>query len=113
MKNTACPSCLPAHAPPNDNPFIESAFSTVKRAPAYPGRFLDDGQAVTYFARYFTWYDTEHYHSGIDYVTPQQAHAGRRPEIVEQRRLEKLSQRRWRRVENEKQKQQPMAARVV
>ena len=27
-----------------------------------------------YFARYFNWYDTEHYHSGIDHVTPQQAH---------------------------------------
>jgi len=31
VKITACPSCLPAPAP-NDNPFIESAFSTVKRA---------------------------------------------------------------------------------
>jgi putative transposase len=100
---------------PNDNPFIESAFSTVKRAPAYPGRFLDDSQARTYFARYFTWYDTEHYHSGIDYVTPHQAHQGLRPAIVAQRRLKKLSQRHRRRVENEKQKQpQPMAAsRVV
>ena len=48
---------------PNDNPFIESAFSTVKRAPQFPSRFLDDDQAVTYFGRYFTWYDTEHYHS--------------------------------------------------
>ena len=27
---------------PNDNPFIESSFSTVKRAPAYPGFFLDE-----------------------------------------------------------------------
>ena len=89
---------------PNDNPFIESAFSTVKRAPQYPGRFLDDGQAVTYFDRYFTWYDTEHYHSGIDYVTPQQAHQGLRHEIVAQRRNQKLAQRRRRREENQKQK---------
>ena len=89
---------------PNDNPFIESAFSTVKRAPEYPGRFLDDGQAVTYFTRYFTWYDTEHYHSGIDYVTPQQAHQGLRETIVEQRQLKKLAQRRRRREENQKQK---------
>ena len=88
---------------PNDNPFIESAFSTVKRAPEYPGRFLDDGQAVTYFKEYFTWYDTEHYHSGIDYVTPQQAHQGLRPQIVEQRRVKKLAQRNRRRVENQKQ----------
>jgi len=89
---------------PNDNPFIESAFSTVKRAPEYPGRFLDDGQAVVYFKQYFTWYDTEHYHSGIDYVTPQQAHQGLRQKIVEQRRVKKLAQRRRRRVENQKQK---------
>lgn len=89
---------------PNDNPFIESAFSTVKRAPAYPGHFLDDDTAVEYFKRYFTWYDTEHYHSGIDYVTPQQAHQGLRQKIVDQRRAKKLSQRRRRREENQKQK---------
>jgi putative transposase len=92
---------------PNDNPFIESAFSTVKRAPAYPGCFLDDDQAHEYFSRYFTWYDTEHYHSGIDYVTPQQAHDGQRPNIVEQRRTKKLAQRRRRREENQKQKTGP------
>lgn len=92
---------------PNDNPFIESAFSTVKRAPAYPGRFLDDAQANEYFSRYFAWYDTEHYHSGIDYVTPQQAHDGQRPTIVDQRRVKKLSQRRRRREENQKQKTGP------
>ena len=89
---------------PNDNPFIESAFSTVKRAPEYPGRFLDDGQAVSYFSRYFTWYDTEHYHSGIDYVTPQQAHQGLRQKIVDQRSVKKLSQRRRRREENQQRK---------
>ena len=106
---------------PNDNPFIESAFSTVKRAPEYPGRFLDDGQAVTYFNRYFTWYDTQHYHSGIDYVTPDQAHQGLRQQIVDQRHIKKLSQRSRRREENQKQKSglrntndnQTMTARLV
>jgi putative transposase len=92
---------------PNDNPFIESAFSTVKRAPEYTGRFLDDDQAIAYFKGYFNWYDTEHYHSGIDYVTPQQAHDGQRPSIVEQRRTKKLAQRRRRRKENQKQKTGP------
>ena len=89
---------------PNDNPFIESAFSSVKRAPEYPGRFLDDSQAVRYFTRYFTWYNNEHYHGGIDYVTPQQAHTGQREKILEQRRVKKLAQRRRRREENQKQK---------
>ena len=92
---------------PNDNPYVESAFSTVKRAPAYPGRVLDDTQAVEYFTRYFTWYDTEHYHSGIDYVTPQQAHRGLRRQIVEQRAARKTSQRLRRRVENQKRKTNP------
>jgi transposase InsO family protein len=89
---------------PNDNPYIESAFSTVKRAPEYPGRFLDDDQAVAYFNRYFTWYDTEHYHSAIDYVTPQQAHQGLRQKIVDQRRSQKLAQQRRRRAENQSRK---------
>ncbi len=99
----AMPQLFARPRTPNDNPFIESAFSTVKRAPQYPGSFLDDDQALTYFARYFTWYDTEHYHSGIDYVTPQQAHQGHRQKIVDQRRVKLLSQQRRRREENQKQ----------
>jgi putative transposase len=87
---------------PNDNPFIESAFSTAKRAPEYPGRFPDDREAVTYFTRYFRWYDTEHYHSGVDFVTPEQAHNGLRQAIVAERRAKGFSQRRRRREENQK-----------
>ena len=89
---------------PNDNPFIESAFSTVKRAPQYPGRFLDDGLAVIYFEGYFDWYNNEHYHSGIDYVTPQQAHAGLRGKIVKERLRLQRAQRDKRRATNQQQK---------
>ncbi len=88
---------------PNDNPFIESAFSTVKRAPAYPGEFLDDAEAVTYFERYFDWYNTEHYHSALDYVTPQQAHEGLRATIVQRRLRQHHAQRLRRRAENQQQ----------
>ncbi len=42
------PQLFPHPCTPNDNPFIESAFSTVKRAPEYPGQFLDDDQANEY-----------------------------------------------------------------
>jgi hypothetical protein len=56
---------------------------------------------------WFASCDTEHYHSGIDYVTPQQAHDGQRQIIVEQRRTKKLAQRRRRRVENQKPKTGP------
>ena len=89
---------------PNDNPFIESAFSTVKRAPEYPGHFLDDAQAVTYFEGYFDWYNHAHYHSAIDYVTPQQAHEGLRGKIVQKRLSQHRAQRLRRRAENQQQK---------
>jgi hypothetical protein len=89
---------------PNDNPFIESALCPVKRAPEYPGRFRDDGRAGAYFERDFTRDDPEPCPSGIDCVTPQQAHQGLRPKIVAQRQSRKPAQRRRRRGENEKQK---------
>ena len=89
---------------PNDNPFIESAFSTVKRAPEYPGQFLDDAAAVTYFQRYFDWYNTAHYHSALDYVTPQQAHEGLRAKIVQHRLSQHRAQRLRRRAANQQQK---------
>jgi len=71
---------------PNDNPFVESLFGTVKAAPHYPGRFLDREEAITYFNRYFPWYNKEHLHSGIDYVTPEQCHNGLREGIVARRK---------------------------
>jgi len=85
---------------PNDNPFVESAFGTAKRAPGYPGRFLDLDDSVRYFERYFQWYNTEHLHSGIDYVTPEQCHFGLRDRIVSERRAKLDEQRRLRKQVN-------------
>ena len=76
---------------PNDNPFVESLFGAIKRAPQYPGRFLDRKEAVTYFNVYFPWYNKDHLHSGIDFVTPEQCHNGLRQSIVDHRK-EKLKQ---------------------
>jgi len=81
---------------PNDNPFIESAFSTVKSAPGYPGGFLDLSEAVRYFESYFRWYNQKHYHSGIDHVTPDQAHQGLRENIVHERNRKLSQHRQWR-----------------
>jgi len=85
---------------PNDNPFVEAAFSTIKTAPEYPGRFLDCEEATKYFDRFFPWYNTEHYHSGIDYVTPVQCHRGLRDKIVSQRRANLANQRNLRKEVN-------------
>ena len=78
---------------PNDNPFVESLFGTVKTALEYPGRFLDRQETVEYFHRYFTWYNSRHLHSDIDYVTPDQCHRGFRESIVAYRKLKLEKQR--------------------
>jgi putative transposase len=85
---------------PNDNPFIESMFSTVKGALQYPGHFLDSEQAVEYFNRYFPCYNSEHLHSGIDYVTPDQCHLGLRDQIVGRRNADLFNQRLFRKEVN-------------
>ena len=70
----------------NDNPYSESLFKTLKYGPAYPDKpfdSLDDArQWVLAFSR---WYNTEHRHSGIKYVTPEQRHLGLDVEILQQR----------------------------
>ena len=73
---------------PNDNPFIESFFSSLKRAQTYPGRFShrDEGSVREFFGWYFRWYNTEHYHSRIGYVTPAQMHQGLAEGIIAERK---------------------------
>ena len=39
-------------------------------------RFLDREEAVDQFNWLFSWFNTEHLHSGDDYVTPEQCHGG-------------------------------------
>jgi len=73
---------------PNDNPFIESLFSTVKTAPAYPGWFPSSSiqTAIEFFEHYFHWYNSEHFHSGIGYIHPIDKHEGRAEEILKYRK---------------------------
>lgn len=85
---------------PNDNPFIESMFGSIKSAPQYPGRFLDRNEAERYFIEYFNWYNNDHLHSGIDYVTPNQCHDGLRESIVSGRKEKLLKQRLYRKEVN-------------
>ncbi len=85
---------------PNYNPFVESAFGTIKQFPLYPGRFLDQLEAIDYFDRFFCWYNTEHYHSGIDYVTPDQCHRGLRDQIVAKRKTSRKNQQNFRKEVN-------------
>ena len=57
---------------PNNNPFVESLFATVKTASPYPGIFTTIAEAIAYFTRFFTWDNGEHLHTRIGMVTPSQ-----------------------------------------
>ena len=80
---------------PNDNPFIEALFATVKTAPAYPGWFHSETipPVQEYFERYFQWYNYDHYHSGIDNVHPIDKHEMRAEAILKERNKRLISQR--------------------
>jgi transposase InsO family protein len=71
----------------DDNPFSEALFRTMKYRPAYPSNgFASLDQARAWVARFVAWYNTDHLHSGISYVTPHDRHAGHDVAILTQRR---------------------------
>jgi transposase InsO family protein len=70
---------------PNDNPFVESLFSTTKGAPQYPGEFTDDVGGITYFTAFFDFYNNVRLHGKIGYVTPVQRHRGEDKAILARR----------------------------
>lgn len=70
----------------DDNPYSESLFRTMKYRPAYPsGAFASIEQAREWVAAFVQWYNTEHLHSSIRFVTPDDRHSGRDLEILERR----------------------------
>ena len=70
----------------NDNAYAESLFRTAKYRPEFPKRgFASLQEARAWAARFVRWYNTEHRHSGIGYVTPEQRHTGEDRAILEQR----------------------------
>lgn len=61
----------------NDNPFSEALFRTLKYAPEFPRRpFESLDEARAWVRRFVDWYNTEHRHSGITFVTPDERHRG-------------------------------------
>src|SRR6185437_4990180 len=62
----------------DDNPYSEALFRTLKHTPAYP-RMPFDGiaSAEQWVQRFVAWYNFEHRHSAIRYVTPGERHCGR------------------------------------
>lgn len=61
----------------DDNPYSEAQFKTVKYHPTYPERFGSPEDSRSYFRGLLSWYNTEHRHSGIAFMTPEDVHLGR------------------------------------
>ena len=61
----------------NDNPYSEALFKTLKYRPEYPLQaFSELAKARQWVAHFVAWYNLEHRHSGIRFVTPEQRHNG-------------------------------------
>jgi transposase InsO family protein len=71
----------------DDNPFSEALFRTMKYRPEYPaGRpFATVEAAQTWVDAFVRWYNEDHQHSAIRFVTPSERHDGREVRILENR----------------------------
>ena len=71
----------------NDNPYSESQFKTMKYRPEFPERFGCFQDARGFCAEFFRWYNQEHHHSGLGFLTPFEVHFGKAQQRREQRSL--------------------------
>lgn len=71
----------------NDNPFIESLFRTVKYNQLWPSRgFESITEARKWVKNFVGWYNNQHLHSQIGFITPNQKHEGLDIELMNNRR---------------------------
>jgi putative transposase len=70
----------------NDNPYSEALFRTCKYVPTYPvNGFAALPAARDWVQAFVRWYNHEHRHSGIRFVTPAERHAGHDTAILNRR----------------------------
>jgi putative transposase len=70
----------------NDNAFAESLFRTCKYRPNYPSKpFASVDEARAWTLQFVQWYNHQHKHSGLKFVTPAQRHDGRDDAILRHR----------------------------
>jgi len=60
----------------NDNPFSEAQFRTLKYCPQFPERFGSIEDARAFGQAFFRWYNHEHRHSALGFLTPAVVHFG-------------------------------------
>lgn len=70
----------------NDNPFSESQFKTMKYRPEFPERFGSTEDTRAFGRVFFPWYNDEHHHSGLGFLTPAVVHYGLAEVVREERK---------------------------
>jgi putative transposase len=71
----------------NDNPYSESLFKTLKYRPDFPECFGCIEDARSFCRDFFNWYNKEHKHSGIAWLTPEDVHYDRVDEVIAKRQI--------------------------
>lgn len=85
----------------DDNPYVEAVFRTLKFRPGYPRKpFASLAQARQWVDQFVHWYNHEHRHSAIRYITPNDRHEGRDAKLLAARhtlyrRAQRVTPRRW------------------
>lgn len=70
----------------NDNPYAESLFKTLKYRPNYqPKGFASLKEAREWVAGFVHWYNYEHHHSSLKFMTPAQRRSGEGAKILAKR----------------------------
>jgi len=69
----------------DDNPFSESQFRTLKYHHSFPVFFDSYGHAIGFLDQWFTWYNNEHHHTGLNLLTPADVYFDRVDEVVKRR----------------------------
>lgn len=71
----------------NDNPYSESLFRTCKYRSNYPQEgFKSIDEAREWVAEFVDWYNNKHYHSGLNFITPNSRHNGTAEAVMENRK---------------------------
>jgi putative transposase len=70
---------------PDDNPYSEAQFKTMKYRPEFPDRFGCPEDVRGWGRTFFSWYNFEHHHTGLGLMTPAIVHYGQAPQVQAQR----------------------------
>lgn len=69
----------------DDNPYAESLFRTCKYRPEFPGAFASLDEARAWMLKFVRWYNHEHKHRNLKFVSPTERHRGADRAIFAQR----------------------------